>query len=370
MIGYDELPIKEIPADFEADTWVEIDGDRWKVVGVEPSKPSKAARTGTLVVHVELVERRTPAEEAPVEAVKEAPLYVQPSRADQMPRMSGKREDLQLLEMGSWEWRDCELTLAENKSVVRDVFGKIEELISLNGTVRDGQTFYTRQYERYEFFAPLRGSKVPLEMIVTAYFPQARAVDGLTFMGSAQVADSTFVFKVESGIMFYGQEFDEVVRYLAVCRPGQLLLDALREDIEQLAAFMRKKRLILVDWPKRKIVDADGAQLLDHFLEGFAADAIAAAQQAWTARPAMPQQEKEGDASSPAMVNEGLLEAEAVPDQQEAEVSTAEEETPVAEPITAQSLEPVQEDSAANEEISTHQSLPQEEEPTDSEGPS
>jgi hypothetical protein len=279
-IGFDELPLKAIPEEFKEQTWVEIDGDRWKVVNVDPENPKKARKTGTLLVYVELVERRTPVvEEAPVEPVKEIPVFQYPSKADQMPRMSGKREDLQLLEMGTWEWRDKEFTIATNRSVVREVFGKIEELISLNSTERNGQTYYTRQYDRYDLFAPLRGTKVLLEQIVTEYFPEAKAIEGLTFMGSDQVADSTFVFRIGSGIVFYGQEFDEVVRYLAVCRPGQLASAALHADCVQLAGLMAKKGLILVDWPQRRIVEADAEALLDYFLEGLAMGAIESTQQ-------------------------------------------------------------------------------------------
>ncbi|HEX2899569.1 MAG TPA: hypothetical protein VHS96_07595, partial [Bacteroidia bacterium] len=279
VIGFDELTLKQIPVDFSEETWVEIDGDRWKVTKVEPASSKKALRSGTLIVHVNLVEKRTPEVEAPAVEVKEAPVFSHPSRADQLPRMSGKRQDLRLLEMGTWEWRDREMTIATNRSVVRDVFAKIEELIMLNSTVRDGKTFYTRQYDRYDFFAPLRGSKVTLEMIVTDYFPSSRAIDGLTFMGSDQVADSTFVFSIPSGIVLYGQEFDEVVRYLGVHRPDRVLPEQLREDSIKFADFMRKKGLILVDWPKRVIVEADPEAVLDYFLEGFAADAIAAARE-------------------------------------------------------------------------------------------
>jgi hypothetical protein len=279
LIGFDELSLKEIPMDFSEETWVEIDGDRWKVSKVEPATAKKALRSGTLTVHVDLVEKRTPEAEAPAVEVKEVPVYSYPSRADQMPRMSGKRQDLRLLEMGTWEWRDSELTNASNRSVAKEVFGKIEELIQLNSTVRDGKTFFTRQYDRYDFFAPLRGSKVTLEMIVTDYFPSSVAVDGLTFMGADQVADSTFVFSVPSGVVFYGQEFDEVVRYLGVHRPSRMMATQLREDSIKLAEFMRKKGLILVDWPKRAIIEAEADALLDYFLEGFAADAIANARQ-------------------------------------------------------------------------------------------
>ncbi len=288
LIGFDELSLKEIPVDFTEETWVEIDGDRWKVAKVQPATAKKALRSGTLTVHVDLVEKRTPEAEAPAVEVKEVPVYSYPSRADQMPRMSGKRQDLRLLEMGTWEWRDCELTNASNRSVAKEVFGKIEELIQLNSTVRDGKTFYTRQYDRYDFFAPLRGSKVTLEMIVTEYFPASKAIDGLTFMGSDQVADSTFVFSVPSGVVLYGQEFDEVVRYLGVHRPATLMATQLREDATILAEFMRKKGLILVDWPKRQIVEADSDALLDYFLEGFAADAIADARETLAKTPSEP----------------------------------------------------------------------------------
>ncbi len=288
LIGFDELSLKEIPVDFTEETWVEIDGDRWKVAKVQPATAKKALRSGTLTVHVDLVEKRTPEAEAPAVEVKEVPVYSYPSRADQMPRMSGKRQDLRLLEMGTWEWRDCELTNASNRSVAKEVFGKIEELIQLNSTIREGKTFYTRQYDRYDFFAPLRGSKVTLEMIVTEYFPASKAIDGLTFMGSDQVADSTFVFSVPSGVVLYGQEFDEVVRYLGVHRPATLMATQLREDATILAEFMRKKGLILVDWPKRQIVEADADALLDYFLEGFAGDAIADARETLAKTPSEP----------------------------------------------------------------------------------
>ncbi|MBK9448579.1 MAG: hypothetical protein IPN95_04060 [Bacteroidetes bacterium] len=48
---------------------------------------------------------------------------------------------------------------------------------------------------------------------------------------------------------------------------------------------MRKKGLILVDWPKRQIVEADADALLDYFLEGFAADAIADARETLAKTP-------------------------------------------------------------------------------------
>ncbi|MBL0015920.1 MAG: hypothetical protein IPP17_05625 [Bacteroidetes bacterium] len=100
--------------------------------------------------------------------------------------------------------------------------------------------------------------------------------------------DSTFVFSVPSGVVLYGQEFDEVVRYSGVHRPQRLLATQLREDATILAEFMRKKGLILVDWPKRQIVEADSDALLDYFLEGFAADAIADARETLAKTPSEP----------------------------------------------------------------------------------
>jgi hypothetical protein len=58
-----------------------------------------------------------------------------------------------------------------------------------------------------------------------------------------------------------------------------MMATQLREDSIKLAEFMRKKGLILVDWPKRAIIEAEADALLDYFLEGFAADAIANARQ-------------------------------------------------------------------------------------------
>lgn len=307
FVGYDELRLKDVPEDFEAETYVDIDGDRWKVVGVEPSNPRKALKTGTLVVNVELVQRgearptqvvETENTATPVvEAVKEAPVFVAPSRADQLPRMSGKREDLRLLEMATWEWRNIEFTLSANRGTVQDVFGKIKELVSLNSTERDGRTFYTRQYERYDMFAPLRGTKLKLEQLIMDYFPAAVAVDGLTFMGSEQVANSTFVFMVGSGTVFYGQEFDEVVRYLALHRPDQLIVEALRADAEVLARLMKKKDLILVDWALRQIVEPEEEAILDYLLAGFAKDAVAIARQELAARSSIVHVEKPSDSS-------------------------------------------------------------------------
>jgi hypothetical protein len=285
LVGYDELPLRDIPESFKDDTWVEIDYDRWKVVRVEPDKLRQARREGVLKVHVDLVERRPrPVAEdeveevvVAVEEVKEAVIYRNPSRADQLPRLSGKRDDLQLLEIASYAWRDIEFTLEANRSTVRDVFGKIEELIHLNSTQRDGRTFYTRQYDRYDMFAPLRGTRLALETVITDYFPSARAVDGLTFMGSEQVADSTFVFRVNAGIGFYGQEFDDIIRYLAIVRPEKLVADALRADAAQIAAMMKRKELIIVDWQRREVVEALEDAVYDFFLRGFADHAVAVA---------------------------------------------------------------------------------------------
>jgi hypothetical protein len=282
LIGFDEMRLRDVPESFKDETWVEIDGDRWKVVRAEPAKMRQAKRDGLLKVQVDLVEKRTPevVETPVVEEVKEAPVYRNPSRADQMPRLSGKRGDLQLMEIATHEWRDIEMTVASNRSTVRDVFAKIEELILLNSTQRDGRTFYTRQYDRYEMFAPMRGARLPLETVITDYFPDAKAVDGLTFMGSDQVADSTFVFRVGSGIGFYGQEFDDIVRYLALTRPDTLLPAALEADAAKIAALMKRKELIIVDWQRRLVVEATPAAVYDYFLQGFADHAVATAQSA------------------------------------------------------------------------------------------
>lgn len=282
LIGFDEMRLRDVPESFKDDTWVEIDGDRWKVVRAEPAKMRQAKRDGLLKVQVDLVERRTPevVETPVVEEVKEAPVYRNPSRADQTPRLSGKRGDLQLMEIATHEWRDIEMTVASNRSTVRDVFAKIEELILLNSTQRDGRTFYTRQYDRYEMFAPMRGARLPLETVITDYFPDAKAVDGLTFMGSDQVADSTFVFRVGSGIGFYGQEFDDIVRYLALTRPDTLFPAALEADAAKIAALMKRKELIIVDWQRRLVVEATPAAVHDYFLQGFANHAVTMAQEA------------------------------------------------------------------------------------------
>ncbi len=284
LVGFDEIRMRDLPDNFDEDTWVEIDGDRWKVVGVEPTKLRTAQKEGALKVQVTLVEKRSPVvieEEAevlaPVEEVKEVPIYRNPSRADQMPRMSGKRGDLNLLEIATYEWRNIEFTIATNRSTAREVFAKLEELILLSSTERDGRTFYTRQYDRYDMFAPMRGIRLPLETVITDYFPMARSVDGLTFMGADQVADSTFVFRVGSGIAFYGQEFDDIIRYFAIVRPDTLVPTALQEDAAKIAALMKRKELILVDWQRRQIIEAQEEAIYEYFLQGFADHAVATA---------------------------------------------------------------------------------------------
>lgn len=263
MIGYDEMNRKAIPEDFKVATWVKIAGDSYKVTQVMPDSIRKAFKKGTLTVHLSLEEKGAAVVE---KSVPVANLFRFPSKADHTPRHSGQRESLKLLEMAASDWRELEFTLASNQAIVEESFEKIEAVILNASTVQDGKTFYRNQHTRSELILPLRGQKLQVEALRKNFFPFSALQNGLTFMGEKGIADHAFVFRTPAGFSLYGQDFEEVIRYMGLVRPENIVVEMVKTDIEKIFRMMRQKELILVDWRNLMIVEANLPALTRFFL--------------------------------------------------------------------------------------------------------
>ncbi len=277
VIGMDEIPFHLIPIDFDYPTEVEIDGRKYTLKAADPVDRKKAKKAGSMTVWVELV----PVEPADEEAEKigdegqlsyevapaQAPQYFRvASVADPQPRFSSTTGDYRFLEMLPSDWRALEFVQRRYAPEVGEELSHIADVRQGAAIEMDGKQFYSEQHVRNLTSLPLRSLELNDIALQTKFFPLATRLDGVVIMGTAGYVNSSFAYRMHSGLGFYGQEIDNRLRSLGLLLPGgQLDQAAIAEEIAAIVAMMAELELILVDWNQLDAVEPDAGEMKAFF---------------------------------------------------------------------------------------------------------
>lgn len=278
-IGYDEQRLKALPEDFEAATFVEIDGQRYQVIKAEPEERKQIKRGGSLIIQmVPVVEEEDKsaafvAGEHEVQPVqRKLKTFVSASRPDIFPAFTGQRGGLRLMEMGTWEWRAAEFIHAAHILDIKTEFASIRDLKGYHARVENGREVYSQQHRRSLIKRPLGEQEILLEDLLRKHFSRSQPSEGITFMGSEGYADGGFSMRLEGGMAIYGlAPAGEVAAMGMSGWEGNT-----GADVAQVQAFMAAHGFVLVDWEKLEIVEAE-MEGLETWFSSKAAKPIAAA---------------------------------------------------------------------------------------------
>ena len=264
-IGYDELPAKDIPEDFEIPTIVEIDGKKFSVKATDPESRKKAEKAGLLKVWVEeiavpVVEELAEegeAEEQEEVAVQGPSTYRNASRPAQAPRNSGQRGEYKFVEMMSWQWRQLEFLQRKLAPEIGEELGLIADFQEQAAVDINGEKRYSEQYSRELTQFSFRDLEISEADLHAKYFADAERVDGVAIMGQDGYVSNGFAYVLASGWAVYGQEFEEKVRCMGMIPWGAWNADALDMDLGLLSRAMSELQMVLVDWDGMAAVEAD-----------------------------------------------------------------------------------------------------------------
>lgn len=296
-IGYDEQKLKRVPENFDLETFVEISGQRYRVIQAEPSERKKLKKSGTLVIQMKKVEQAetASAEEKPREENPHAAIltgehaidpsqvisansiqpkrsYTQPSKADELPAFTGSNEGKQLLEMGAWEWRNIEFAHLVFQDAIRNEFFAIRRSAEKYALADPERVMYSQQHRRRFATRPLGQMDTTAAALQENAFASASPLDGLTFMKSEGHAEEGFAFRLRSGLALYGLEIREQVRNLGLFINGPRNSAALPEDLDAILQFMETNSLLLVDWGQLQVIPSE-RQELEKWL-GYEAESV------------------------------------------------------------------------------------------------
>lgn len=277
VIGRDEIPFHLIPIDFDYPTEVEIDGRKYTLKAADPVDRKKAKKAGSMTVWVELLpvsptdnegeESEAHGQTSDEASAIPAPQYFRvASIADPQPRFSSTTGDYRFLEMLPSDWRAMEFVQRRYAPEVGEELSHIVDVQNVAAVELDGKLFYSEQHVRNLTSLPLRSLELNDISLQTKFFPLATRLDGVAVMGANGYVNSSFAYRLHSGIGFYGQEIDNRLRSLGLLIPsGQLDEASIAEEIPAIVAMMAELELILVDWGRLDAVEPDLAEMQAFF---------------------------------------------------------------------------------------------------------
>lgn len=243
-ISRTRLPLSRLPQEFELATQVQIGADAWSIVGAEPPTAHEfgvTRRLRLLLARGQLV---------PADAI----LYSLPTVCDPVPVADGPavreaylshEDDWRQVEFVSRAYADVvDTELDAIRAVYRD-HGRTDE----HGEVYAFDSIYIRRLPAEPISDP-----PPLEELARGLPPPQRVYEAVSYSAAGPSVPASFAMAY-GAVVVYGLARSGHAEVLCLRTTG------LAEDggrlARDLAAFMRERDLMLVDWPRCLILTAD-----------------------------------------------------------------------------------------------------------------
>jgi|GEM_PF-4610428 len=156
--------------------------------------------------------------------------------------------DTALLRITEEEWRQIEFISKNQRSEIDSEIVKIQDIFTHHSNNDGVYTHFSKVYMRemnvnpvgsgFEKLKSYFGKDLPLKKVVIYNHP-GQVKGGFSF--------------VANGITYYGMTENDTVK--SFCIFSAESLDALKAGMEPMAGFLKKEKLLLVDWRKMKVLD-------------------------------------------------------------------------------------------------------------------
>ncbi len=246
-----DCPPEMLPESFEAHTTFTIAGSEWEVLSAAPMTRAEYVAAGELFLRVRKMSvRNVPAEEI---------LYSLPTICDALPSIAEGSTKLskRVLELDEDDWRQIELVSTAHRDEIRSCLARVERIYAEEQTAEGG---FKNLYVRSEVPSPLAQTGLTLDALRARLAPLTTLYEGLAYVRAAGVIDGGFAFETGASIAVYGTA--QAGTLAAVGFLWGELSGALEPFAESLAGLLLRHNLVLVDWCRVHVVEADPAQVL------------------------------------------------------------------------------------------------------------
>jgi hypothetical protein len=236
-----DIPAEQLPVIFTANTTLTLAGQSWTVVRAEPPTAAEFSASGRLVL---TLSRVTPQDI----------LYSLPTLCERLPAIAEAASDLDPLSLHEDDWQQVELISADLASVAATQLAAVRRVYDEQAVTGSGGAIvgFRNLHLRTAPASPLT-PPIPLAQLHQMLPPQ-RTYNGVGFTGTAGTAVDSFAYGY-GPVDVYGLAPGGAVTVLGlqVTRPRSHTVDT----ATRLAALMRAATVVLVDWCRCTMLDAD-----------------------------------------------------------------------------------------------------------------
>jgi hypothetical protein len=235
-----DIPLAQLPESFELETTMHLGDEEWSVVDAAPKHSTEFAKTGSLRLTLRRAQHIDPANL----------LFSLPTINDAIPGLdeSSSRTG-RTLEIHEDDWRQVELVSARLRPAIDTDLAHIRDIYASKAK----EYGFTEVHVRRAVPEPLPGVALRLDDLWSR-FPSVTPHAGLTYEGAPYLIDGSFAAHVDAEAALAGTQRDGVAT--AVCLLGwSSPSDAV---VTALASVMQEFDLLVVDWCRGGVADADG----------------------------------------------------------------------------------------------------------------
>ncbi len=259
-IAVEDLSASALPARFDVETTLQIDGQDWRVVAADPPDAAGYRRTGRLVLLLERLGNETLLSPDTI-------LYSLPTICDQVPAIvpESSKRGLETFDILEDDWRQIELVAARYAADVQVPLAEVTRIYR-EASVPAGPVLGFREiHVRKAMNFPI-GDPLTLDAVYACFDPAPAFYDGVGYRGHDGLVVGGFAFAA-GPLTVYGQHLDGQVRVLGLALTPGLPATA-QAVLPSVARLMTTHDLLLVDWCRATVVPGDAAAL-QQYLELF-----------------------------------------------------------------------------------------------------
>jgi hypothetical protein len=251
-----KVPVEDLPASFEAHTTIHLGTDDWEVLEARPMTAAEFRQSGKLVLKIR---RLNLTKFSALDKV----LYSLPTIADELPLVQKGSTKLgrDVLELHEDDWRQVEWVAS---SLTESIEAELAAIRSIYDREHVGIGF-KKVHVRSRIPAPLRSADIPFDDLVSASGTRATILEGVSWRDVAGLTADSFALRLISSIEIYGQVQNGIVEVAAF--QNRRINNMAMDDLRSITAFAREHELVLIDWCRATLVEAEDACYLDYFRE-------------------------------------------------------------------------------------------------------
>jgi hypothetical protein len=240
------FPVERLPASFEADTTMHRPEGDWQVIEARPVSAEEFKQTGKLTL---LVQKLGEITNVPLGDV----LFSLPTISNDLPAIAEGSSKLgkNVLELHEDDWRQVEWVSASLMEPIEKELAAIRNIYE-HERVDVG---FRKVHVRDQIPQPLLDATLNLHELASAVGKNATMLDGVSYAGVAGLVENAFALRLISSIEIYGLVRDSRLHVAGF--QNTRVNNVPDEDVRHLDEFAVRHQLLLVDWRRVQIIEAN-----------------------------------------------------------------------------------------------------------------